>query len=147
MNKLGHLFIGSVLGIALVLLTHYYLGWFTKDLLNVAIIIWVIYVYSLLPDIDSKSGSITWTFIAVAIVALISGYFLKNNIFLIFGIGLITITFLAAEFMPHRGFTHSILFGILVSFPWIYIDWHYSILSFVCFYSHLLADQEYFKII
>jgi hypothetical protein len=147
MDKAGHIFVGGALGIIFILLTHYYLNWFPFTLINVGIMIVMIYIYSLLADIDSKSATIVWTFIPISIVALVVGYLLHYNIFLIFGISLITITFLAAQFLPHRGFTHSLLFGILVSLPWIYLSWHYSILAFICFYSHMLADQEYFKIV
>ena len=147
MDKAGHLFIGGALGIILVLLTHYYLDWFTFTLLDIGMIIVMIYIYSLLADIDSKSATVVWTFIPISIIALIVGYFMNNNIFMIFGISLLSVTFLAAQFFPHRGFTHSILFGILVSLPWIYFSWHYSVLTFVCYYSHLLADELWFKFI
>ena len=147
MEKSGHLFVGGALGIILILLTHYYLKWFEFNLYGLGLMVVIIYVYSLLSDGDSKSATIVWTFIPVGIIALILGYFLHNNTFLVFGIGLITITFLVAQFFPHRGFTHSILFGILVSLPWIYFYWQYSILAFVCFYSHLVADEIPFKIV
>lgn len=148
MDKAGHLFVGGALGVILVLLTHYYLNWFPfTPLLNIAIIIVIIYIYSLLADIDTKSGTIVWTFIPISIIALIVGYSMNNKLFLVMGIALITITFLAAQFLPHRGFTHSLLFGIVVSLPWIYFSWHFSVLAFICYYSHLVADQEYFKLV
>lgn len=147
MDKAGHIFIGGALGVIFVLLTHFYLGWFPFTLLNVGTLIVMIYIYSLLADIDSKSATIVWTFIPISIITLVVGYFMNNKLFLIFGISLITITFIAAQFFPHRGFTHSILFGVLVSLPWIYFSWHYSVLTFLCYYSHLLADEEYFKIV
>ena len=147
MDKVGHIFVGGVLGVILILLTHYYLNWFFPfTLLNIGTMIVLIYVYSLLADCDMKNSSITWTFIPISIVALLVGYFMNNTLFLIFGIVLISLTFLAAQLFPHRGFTHSILFGILVSLPWIYFHWHFAVLAFVCYYSHLVADKEYFKL-
>lgn len=146
MDKTGHLFLGGALGIILIVLTHYFFGWFTISITNVAILGLIIYIYSLLPDVDAKSSQIVWTFIPLGLIAIIYGYFINNQIFLFGGIGLIAITFLAAQFMPHRGFTHSILFGLCVSLPWIYVSWQYSILAFVCYWSHLIADQEYFKL-
>lgn len=74
-------------------------------------------------------------------------YFLNNQIYLLGGISLIAVTFIAAQFFPHRGFTHSILFGIAVSLPWIYLSYGYAILAFVCYYSHLMADKEFFKLV
>jgi hypothetical protein len=148
MDKGGHLFVGAVLGVILIVLTHYFLGWFDfSSLINIGLMIIVIYIYSLLADIDTKSGTIVWTFIPIGLVAAISGYTMNNQMFLIGGLGLIAITFLAAQFLPHRGFTHSILFGIAVSLPWIYFSYNYSVLAFLCFYSHLVADEEYFKLV
>lgn len=148
MEKIGHLVLGAILGIILIGLTHYLLNWFDlKNIYNFGLIIVIIYIYSLLADIDTKSGTIVWTFIPIGLVSAISGFITHNTIFLVGGIALIAITFLAAQFLPHRGFTHSILFGIAVSFPWIYLSYPYAILAFVCFYSHLIADGEFSKLI
>jgi len=148
MNKAGHLFLGIVLGAILILLTHYYLGWFSfNNFIIIGILISIIYIYSLLSDVDSKSSTIVWTFIPLGLIISVAGYIMHNNLYLIGGIALIAITFIAAQFFPHRGFTHSILFGIAVSLPWLYLSKEYAILAFLCFYSHLLADKEYFKIV
>lgn len=148
MDKAGHIFLGATLGAILVLLTHYYWGWFDfKNIVNIILIIVIIYVYSLLEDIDTRASQIVWTFIPIGLISAFAGYFMNSEVFLIAGLGLITVTFLAAQFLPHRGFTHSIIFGIAVSLPWIYVSYHYSILAFVCFYSHLMADNLFFKFI
>jgi len=147
MDKGGHLFLGGALGIILILLTHYFFHWFTINLETIAIMGLIIYIYSLISDLDLKNSTITWTFIPIGIIAIVIGYFLHNNLFLIGGICLLVVTFLAAQFFPHRGFTHSIIFGLCVSLPWIYFSWNYSILAFVCYYSHLLGDSEGFKLV
>jgi membrane-bound metal-dependent hydrolase YbcI (DUF457 family) len=97
--------------------------------------------------VDLKNSQIVWTFIPIGLIGSGIGYAMNNEIYLLAGLGLITITFIAAQFFPHRGFTHSIIFGIFVSIPWIYLSYEYFILAFLCFYSHLLGDEEYFKII
>jgi len=148
MNKGGHLFVGIILGAILILATHFYLHWFDfTELTSIGLMILIIYVYSLLADIDTKSGAIVWTFIPIGLIASITGYLIHNNLFLISGIGLIGVTFIAAQFFPHRGFTHSILFGVAASLLWIYISYEYSILAFICFYSHLAADGIWGKFI
>jgi hypothetical protein len=148
MDKTGHLFVGAILGVILIIVTHYFWGWFDfKSLINIGIMVAIIYIYSLLADIDTKSGTIVWTFIPIGLIAAISGYTMNNQIFLIGGLALIGVTFLAAQFLPHRGFTHSILFGVAVALPWIYFSHEYALLAFVCFYSHLIADEEYFKLV
>jgi hypothetical protein len=147
MDKNGHLFLGGALGVILILLTHYFLHWFEFNLNNIGLMIVIIYVYSLLADVDAKSSQITWTFIPIGLLAIVIGYFYKNNLFFIGGVSLIAVTFLAAQFLPHRGFTHSILFGIVVSLPFIYFSYQYAILAFICYYSHLIADEEYTKFV
>lgn len=148
MDKTGHLFIGAALGAILIFITHFYLHWFDfNSLINIGLLIVIIYIYSLLADIDTRASQIVWTFIPIGLVASIVGYTMNNNLYLLGGIGLIAITFIAAQFFPHRGFTHSILFGIAVSLPWIYLSYPYVILAFVCFYSHLAADEEFLKLV
>lgn len=148
MEKAGHLFLGIILGGILILLTHYYLEWFDfADLKNIGLVCVIIYVYSLFSDIDTRASTIVWTFLGLGIIFSFAGYALGEKMYLLGGLGLITITFLAAQVFPHRGFTHSILFGLFVSIPWIYLSYEYSILAFVCFYSHMLGDEEYFKLI
>jgi membrane-bound metal-dependent hydrolase YbcI (DUF457 family) len=148
MNKIGHLCLGIFFGVVLILLTHHYLGWFDfKTLVGIGLIVIIVYVYSLIPEIDMKNSAVTWTFIPIGIIASVTGYMTNNKLYLIGGLALLTITFLAAQFLPHRGFTHSIFFGIIVSLPWMYVSWDYVALAFVCFYSHLAADSEFFKIV
>lgn len=143
-----HLFIGIGLGAIFVLLSHFYLHWFNfNNLINIGLLVGIIYIYSLLADVDAKSSKIVWTFIPIGLIAAIIGYVLNNQIYLLGGIALIAVTFIVAQFFPHRGFTHSILFGIAVSLPWIYLSYEYAILAFVCYYSHLMADKEFFKLV
>jgi len=147
MDYESHLFLGGILGTIMILVMHHFYGWFESDLESIILMIIIVYIYSLLPDVDAKSSQIVWTFIPLGLLAITSGYLLKNDTYLVSGIALIAITFIAAQFMPHRGFTHSILFGLAVSLPWIYLSWNYSVLAFICFYSHLLGDEEYFKMV
>jgi hypothetical protein len=148
MDKTAHIFIGAALGTILIFITHFYLNWFDfNSLINIGLLIVIIYIYSLLADIDTRASQIVWTFIPIGLIAAVAGYTMNNNLYLLGGIGLIAITFIAAQFFPHRGFTHSILFGIAVSLPWIYLSYEYAILAFVCFYSHLAADEEFFKLV
>jgi len=148
MDYKSHLFIGAGLGIILILLTHFYFSWYDfKNLINISILIVIIYIYSIISDVDTRASQIVWTFIPIGLIAALAGYTMNNQMYLLGGIGLIAVTFLAAQFLPHRGFTHSIVFGIAVSLPWIYFSYEYAILAFVCFYSHLIADEEFFKLV
>jgi hypothetical protein len=148
MDKSAHLFVGVAFGVILILLTHYYLDWFDfKSLSSICLMMIIIYIYSLIEDIDTKSSAIVYTFIPIGLIMMFVGYSINIKVYMFIGFGLILVTFFCAQFLPHRGFTHSILFGVLVSVPWIYLSYEYSILAFLCFYSHLMLDKIFFKII
>ena len=147
MNKAGHLVLGTLMGLIFMLVMRYF-NWFTVlDLHSVCLIAVIFYIYSLFADVDLKNSTITWTFIPIGLVMAIFGYLQTNSMFLVCGLALIAITYLAAEFMPHRGFTHSIVFGVLVSLPWLWVSYQLSFLAFVCFYSHLVADELWLKMV
>lgn len=146
MNKGGHLLVGFIVGILLILVTHFLLGWFELSLYLIVVYTAIIFIYSLLPDIDHRNSTITWIFIGLSIVGMLYGYFYNENIALFLSFILLALTFIAG-FVGHRGFIHSILFAIIVSFPLYYFfSYQVAILGAVCFYSHLVADKEYFKL-
>jgi membrane-bound metal-dependent hydrolase YbcI (DUF457 family) len=148
MDNKEHLFIGFSCGILLVLISNYFFNLFDlKDAYNILLMICITYVYSLLADIDTRASRIVWTFLGFGIVGIIVGYFTDFQILLFASIGLLTVTFIIAQFLPHRGFTHSIVFGLLVSLPWIYYAPEMALLAFLVYYSHLAADEEYLKFI
>ena len=148
MNKSGHLFVGSVVAIFLIIITNYFFNLFDlKDAYNILIIIGITYIYSLLADIDHRSSSITWTFLGIGIIGILVGAFANITVLLFFSIGLLVTTFVIAEFLPHRGFTHSITFGLLVSITWLYYAPEIALLAFLVYYSHLAADEEWVKFI
>lgn len=138
---------GSLFGVILIILTNYKYGWFDfKSLISILAVTIIIYIYSLLADVDCKSSTIVWTFIPLGLAAAIFGVGMHMYVYILCGIGLISITFFAAEFMPHRGFTHSILFGIIMSAPLYVLHHEFAVLAFVCFYSHLAADGLFIKL-
>lgn len=146
MNKRGHLATGFTVGILFIVITNIWLGWFSKEINSIAIYGGVIFIYSLLADTDHRNSFISFLFIGASILGLIVGYNYKNNIVMYSAFGLLIITFIA-WIIGHRGFVHSITFGILVSVPLLYFfSYQVALLGFICFYSHLVADSEYFKL-
>lgn len=148
MNKKGHLIVGLLVCVFFIVSANLLLQWYFFDIKSIAIYAAIILIYCLMPDMDSKSSTIVWFFIPLSIVGMAYGYYAKDNIIMISFFSLLVITFIAASWMPHRGFIHSILFGIVVSAPLLYFfSREEAILGFIAFYSHLMADKEYFKII
>lgn len=148
MNKGRHLAVGFVVGVLFLLIMNKLLGWF--DILNYKL--WVIYIviifiYALLADIDTKSSHIVWTFIGLGVMGLAVSYYLKNDLLMGVSALLIGMTYIAAQFFPHRGPTHTIWFAALTCAPvYLMIGWQEAILALLIYYSHLAADGLWFKI-
>lgn len=147
MNKGGHLLVGFIVGILFIYITHFTLGWFSYDFKNICLYAVIIGLFCLIPDTDHRNSVISFIFIGLSILGMAAGYNYNNDVILFSFFGLLIATFIAWT-IGHRGFVHSILFGIIVSIPLIYLfSYQVSILAFICFYSHLAADEEFFKFI
>jgi len=151
MNRLGHLVTGFIVGLLIIIGLNYFFGWYELELSNwIQIVIYflIIIIYSLLPDVDHKSGTITWWFMGLGIGGIIYSLFIMDKIFFLYSLGLLTFTYVAAEYFSHRGFIHSIIFGLIASSPLYFIfGWPEAVLAFACFFSHLCADKLWFKLI
>ena len=147
MNFKGHLTTGFVIGTLFILITHHFFNWFSYDVKSIIIYAIIIAVYCLLPDSDLRNSTISYVFIAVSIIGMIVGYNYDDIKILYSSFALLVVTFIAWN-MKHRGFIHSIVFNIIVSVPLIYfLSYEVAALAFICFYSHLVTDEEYFKLI
>ncbi|RLI91565.1 MAG: hypothetical protein DRO89_03735 [Candidatus Altiarchaeales archaeon] len=99
-------------------------------------------LYSILPDIDAKGSKVR---------QLLAGVFLLSSVFyllypaLILGLMGIALAFflLAAPFIKHRGFFHTITAGILFSTPLLLIDPWFPFFALLGFLSHLVIDEEF----
>lgn len=148
MNYKSHIAISLILGIIFIILTNYFFNLFNLLSLKTYIICFcIIFIYGLLPDIDIGSSKITWYFLGIGIAgAIISSYF-KNYPFLYLSLMLLALVFIAVKFTSHRGIIHTIEAGLIFAAPLYFLfNWEYSLLAFVCFYSHLLGDGYYFKL-
>ena len=146
MNYTNHLLIGFISAVVFIILTHYIFKWFNFSIIQIGIICLIIIVYSLLPDVDHRNSMISFIFIGLGIAGIGGGYYLKNNPIMISSFLLLVLTFLA-WIIGHRQLVHSIIFDIIVSLPLAYfLGYQFGLLGFICFYSHMLADGEYFKI-
>lgn len=157
MNKKGHIAFAFLINFAFVIL----IGWLGLNWLNfswtiksVIITIFIILFYSLLPDLDAKNGTMTWIFLTLGVIGVISGIFFiffnlqKALLILIFSTSLLVVTLLAANFFKHRGIVHTIWMGLLAIIPlwFLFFNLTYCIIAFVSWYSHLLGDGYIFKI-
>lgn len=157
MKKTGHIIFAAIVSFIFIYLTIYLgFGWFDVTPISISIVSGIILFYSILPDIDHKNSSITWWFFGIAILGLIFGIFeLILNItrpspliVLIFSTLLLVLTFVSGNFLKHRGIVHTVQVGIIAAIP-VYLLFHnlfYSVVAYLVWHSHLLADGFLFKI-
>jgi len=156
MKKTSHITFAFLLCFIFVLLIGWLnLNWFYFSLKSLLAIFFIIIFYALLPDIDHKSGTMTWFFLSVGILGVIAGIFfivLKSDmnfalLVLIFSSLLLLSTLISANFLKHRGIIHSIPIGLLSIVPLFFLfgNFSYCLVAFVSFYSHLVGDGYLFK--
>lgn len=153
MNWRAHLFFGVLLVVGFFWANYHYnlielelleLGWLFYVLVGL-----IIYFYALAPDLDHQISKIRFvvTTLGMFIVLLL---LITNQITLgiVFLTGLLILWILPT--LPgweHRGHMHSIVFGIIISLPvLLFLSWKLAAVSFIAFYSHLLADRYLLKI-
>ena len=153
MDRNEHLVVGFITVSIAVLLSHWLLGWFNIDIQTIISLICITYIFSLLPDIDHKSGTCTWLFLGTGIVGIIISllnnqyHFTSMDNLMWPSIILLALTFLTANFVGHRQFVHSITFDVIISAALYFVvhDWRLCVIAFISFYSHLAADELWFK--
>ena len=157
MKKTSHILFAFFICFLFVLLIGWLsLNWFYFSLKSLLIIFFVIIFYALLPDIDHKSGTMTWFFLSVGILGVIAGvcfivfkFDMKFALLvLIFSSLLLLTTLVSANFLKHRGIIHSIPVGLLSVVPLFFLlgNLSYCIVAFVAYYSHLVGDGYLFKL-
>jgi hypothetical protein len=157
MKKTSHIFFAFFLNFIFVLIIGWLgLNWFYFTLKSLLILFFVIIFYALLPDIDHKSGTMTWFFLSVGILGVIVGvYFIVFKFdmefalfVLIFSSLLLLTTLISANFLKHRGIIHSIPIGLLSIVPLFFLfgNFSYCLVGFIAFYSHLVGDGYLFKL-
>lgn len=148
MKGTHHLFVGFVCtGVLVVLLTLF--TSFSIFEHNIVHVVLSVYVFSLLPDIDSSTSKISKMFFFVYVGLFVWGGFDVFRDDMVVGLGkVIGSIFLAFYHLSvaensrrHRKFPHSFTFGILCSVGLgLIISVFMGVLGFFCFVVHLICD-------
>ncbi len=157
MKKKGHWVLGGIVTLLFILFLGWLnVSWFYLSFSSILIIIGITTIYSIFPDIDHKSGTMTWWFIGTAtfgvVISVIEILFNQNFInplkVLIIACLLLVVTFIANNFLEHRGIIHSVPAGILFALPvwFLFVYVGFFALAYVNWHSHLLGDGYIFKI-
>ena len=146
-----HLLIGFITIAILFIIIHSTTTWLPLSLQTLIMTVIITYIFSLLPDIDHRISTITWTFLGVGILGLLFGvtnmlynFFrdVPNLTIIISSAVFLLLVFLCAIFARHRGIIHTVRAGAIFAIT-PYILTHsliLCILAFAAYYSHLCAD-------
>ena len=155
MNHTQHAIAGAISVTVFIILMHILYGWFNIDIRTIISLICITYIFSLLPDIDTRASQITWLFLGIGIVGIlisvINSYYsfipVGYNI-MIPSIVLLVLTFVCAKYAKHRGIIHTIRIGLVFSSLVYFIipDWKLCIVAMIAYYSHLVCDKLWMRL-
>lgn len=154
-----HILVGLVVT---ALAVAFFYSFFSLTLVQIPVFALVVFLFSQLPDIDSKISNITWTFLGIGIFFLWAGYLYNHPVYFLgdfllidmtyFGLMIITLTFLCANLLPHRGPTHTIWFVLFAPFLLLtipgtdFVSLELIIVAMIAIYTHLITDGLFFKL-
>lgn len=136
-NWKTHLFWGIIIvSVGYLLLYNFYL-------FKIYYLLFIPYILflSIIQDVDhpkSKARKIVYILLVLSILT-ISFTVLFRYIYILYIIIPIILIFII-ESLKHRSITHTIRFGVLLSFPLYFIEPFLMIIAFLSFFSHLLLD-------
>lgn len=113
--------------------------------LNLYHLLFAVYLFSNLPDIDHAKSKITKTFYLVYLILFLFGFAKKNYLWMILAIVLSLLHFsIAKDSKFHRSYPHKIWFGAFCSLTlWYFTSLYIGLIGLFCFVLHLIADKIY----
>ncbi len=105
----------------------------------------VSFIFSQLPDIDIQSSKIRWFLTVAGIgISFIQLVFYNNTQLAIIYLGIVLVIWLMVliKGFGHRGWLHSILFGVLLSCFMFSYGYLYVIVAFINYLTHLVLDKK-----
>lgn len=106
----------------------------------------LIFLYSLLPDIDSDDSvirqAINYTLLLL-ILFFVFMYFYSREILYIILIVICVFVYIFLYSLKHRGQVHSIIAGVIISLPVLIIDKYLALFCLISYISHIVVDGEF----
>lgn len=139
-----HLVVGAVLTV-LVLAVFLWQGW-AKASWVLLYAPGVVFVGTLLPDIDHHNGMLRTLLIGFGILLAIAG--LQWRVLLYVGLALAAVAFIMPFLFPHRGFIHSIIVAVIYGVTALVVTGSVVVggIATFSFWTHLLLDKIPFKL-
>ena len=138
-----HILIGFGANIPVFLLFLHY-----NIYVNIFAAVLTIFIYSQLADIDTRASKIRWFLTTLcAGTVFISLVLLDNKSLAIIASGILVIIWVLGliKGFQHRGYTHSLLFALLLSGVLFVESPYLALIAFVAYTSHIIADKMHIK--
>ena len=132
-----HIVFGLVFAAVITYLLYRY-NFLKLDFLSIVAILPILFIYSILPDIDVSSSKISHIFRIIGLSMVLVAIFFDMKILAISIAGILLIL----QFVKHRKFIHTIAAGAIFSLPLIYFNYVIAIFAFIGYFSHLLIDRQ-----
>lgn len=132
-----HLTVGIILGVIYALIKIFFYHATIINWLDLTIGLLGIPLFSILSDIDQTNSRPRKIFLSTGFLGIIALSFLKHYLAII----LICLIFLFVTNTKHRGFLHSIPFGIIISAPFIFYNYIFTAFVFLSYLSHIILDK------
>lgn len=132
-----HITIGIILGVVFVIVKIFLLKTPLNSWPDLAIGLLGIPLFSIISDIDQTNSRPRKLFLSLGFLGIIILSFLKSFLAII----LVCLIFLFVTNTKHRGFLHSIPFGLMISLPFLFYDYVFAIFVFLSYLSHIILDK------
>jgi len=135
-NYKTHIAFGLLLTLSLYFLLFKF-GYESLSLMELLTITIITVIYAILPDIDVKTSKAYNILLFASLFLIILFAVEEEYLYTI----LITLILLTVSLLRHRGITHTVWFGLLISLPLVLIGRLYPIYGFLAYTSHLFLDR------
>ncbi len=153
MNYKQHLSINITIFFLLIIFLNYFYN-YIFSIKKILLYFFIMIFLTLIPDLDSKNSKITKLFFILYFLLLFFGVknIFENKIFLGFEKIIVSIILFLLHYSfskkgkKHRSFSHSLIFGFIITFLLTIIFYDYNILYlYIFFILHLIEDKSLFK--
>lgn len=150
-----HLVFGLILELLFLIIMFFWKGWFNDfNLVSFQQLFIILLISPLFADLDHKQGKLrevlTLIGLTISIIAVLL-YYININVIelMVYGVLISFFSYGLFYITKHRGFIHTLPCCIVYSlFLYVFtLNIYLSVLGFVGYYSHLLGDKLYFRIL
>lgn len=133
----GHIAV-SILSFILFLMLNTIIDFFNYSYIIIFPLFLIVLLYGLLPDIDTTESKLGKAYLIFSLLVLTYTILVEMKI-----LSLIILAILGFFVtIRHRGFTHTVVGGIIFAIPLLWVGIDYFIVALLSYFSHLIADGK-----